>query len=90
MRINPVIPQKRQPFIEEEMAIENADPEKIETTTDHRDMVHMGKAQKSKARVLQTKQLKPCWFIQALFSISFNLGIYLYFIEYLGRSIDRE
>jgi amino acid permease len=25
---------------------------------------------------------------QAQFLISFNLGIYLYFIEYLGRSID--
>jgi hypothetical protein len=49
--------QNGNPIISEDIALENADPEKIGTTTDHRDMVRMGKVQQFKVRTRRVRTL---------------------------------
>lgn len=44
-------------FTLEDIAVENADPEKIGTTTDHRDMLRMGKAQQFKVCIISNGEL---------------------------------
>jgi hypothetical protein len=58
---------KETPFMEEEIAIENADPEKIGTTIDHRDMVRMGKTQQFKVRLCQRRSSNDADVSSAIF-----------------------